>query len=284
MAAWPPSWRPEGIHYAIICGRPGCYATILWKSATFTPPISRRGANVITTASFQATLQGFIKAGNKEQDGILLLRRSVTLGSRSRKRNNRTSCGWCPVPTEPIWPTVPSTQESMTWTWEGLVEFHRRRWQILAAAQPDIMLCETIPSAIEIEAIIRLAEETESPPVWISFSCRNDKQISDGTELVVCVQRLESIESVVGIGVNCFPPQWASGLIRRIRQNTDKQVIVFPNSGEQFDIRTRDWCGTSDVQDFAEQALTWQSLGANVIGGCCRVTPQQIGQLRQRLG
>lgn len=241
------------------------------------------GADIITTASYQATIPGLMRSGMSELAAEDTLRQSVRLA--------KTACENSPAKVAAsIGPYGAFLANGAEYTGDydvdraGLIDFHRQRWQVIVEEQPDILLCETIPSLTEASVLGELAGATESIPVWISFSCRNDRQICDGTEIEACVKALDSNPSISGIGINCTPPRFVPELIRRVRCHTDKTAVVFPNSGETWDASTKTWIGDSKVADFAAQSELWRDLGANVIGGCCRVTPAHIRQLRERLG
>jgi len=49
--------------------------------------------------------------------------------------------------------------------------------------------------------------------------------------------------------------------------------VVYPNSGEDWDAEKKCWRGAAD---FADRAGEWYAAGANIIGGCCRTTPEDI--------
>jgi homocysteine S-methyltransferase len=55
---------------------------------------------------------------------------------------------------------------------------------------------------------------------------------------------------------------------------TGKPVIVYPNSGEEWDARRRAWTGRSRYS--AGQPRQWMAAGAKIAGGCCRVRPADI--------
>ena len=166
---------------------------------------------------------------------------------------------------------------------QGLMEFHDQRWQILASENPDIMLCETVPSLTEATALAQLAVNSNAIPVWISFSCRDGNHISDGTEIRSVIRELHPYDQITAVGINCTPPKFLPELIPRIRLETDKPIVVYPNSGESFDANSRTWSGSQAIDDFATQAAVWRQLGASIIGGCCRVTPAHIASLKSRL-
>jgi homocysteine S-methyltransferase len=164
-----------------------------------------------------------------------------------------------------------------------LAAFHRKRWAILADAQPDVMACETVPSLDEALALAELSAEYPATPTWISFSCRDDAHISDGTPLAACARQLDAFPTVAGIGINCTAPALIPALLRRLKAATDKVIVVYPNSGEQFDALRKCWVGVADSAEFATQAAEWHALGADIIGGCCRTTPRHIAAVRRRL-
>ena len=62
-------------------------------------------------------------------------------------------------------------------------------------------------------------------------------------------------------------------------------LICYPNSGELWDARegARCWHGDDDVHLDGSHALDMKNWGATVIGGCCRVTHEQIAAFRAAL-
>ena len=67
-----------------------------------------------------------------------------------------------------------------------------------------------------------------------------------------------------------------NSLLDELRAASDVPVIVYPNSGEDYDAVTRTWRGENDVDSFARLAVGWRDRGAQFIGGCCRVGPAHI--------
>jgi homocysteine S-methyltransferase len=58
------------------------------------------------------------------------------------------------------------------------------------------------------------------------------------------------------------------------RAVSGKPVVCYPNSGEGWDVRARGWAGprTFDPAD----TPAWVAAGARLVGGCCRVGPDDI--------
>ncbi|EUA02042.1 homocysteine S-methyltransferase family protein [Mycobacterium kansasii 824] len=56
-------------------------------------------------------------------------------------------------------------------------------------------------------------------------------------------------------------------------------MIVYPNSGEHWDSRRRAWVGPRRFS--GELARQWVAAGARIVGGCCRVGPADIAEIRR---
>jgi homocysteine S-methyltransferase len=164
----------------------------------------------------------------------------------------------------------------------GLADFHRQRWHILAESDADLLACETIPSLAEAKALVQLLRETPDAWAWFSFSCRDGRCISDGTPITECAALLEEMEQVVAVGINCTPPRYIPDLIRELFAVTQKPIVVYPNSGEQYDALAKRWHGLSIPAEFGTYSREWRKAGAALIGGCCRTGPEHIRQIRDR--
>jgi homocysteine S-methyltransferase len=252
------------------------------------------GADCIITASYQATIPGFMGRGLSEAEAVALLERSVQVALEARdafwaepaNRQNRLR----PLVAASIGPYGAALADGSEYTGDydldeaGLLAFHRRRWQILAATKADILACETIPSFPEARVLAHLLAETPGRMAWFSFSCRDREHISDGTPLADCLAPLNDLEQVAAVGINCTPPRFIPGLLAIARQATDKPLIVYPNSGETYDARNNRWLGQSAPAEFGTYSREWRKAGATLIGGCCRTRPGHIRQIRDRMG
>ena len=57
-------------------------------------------------------------------------------------------------------------------TVEGLMEWHRPRFEALIEAGVDLLGFETIPAMIEAVALIQLLQKYPKMKAWLSFSCQ----------------------------------------------------------------------------------------------------------------
>lgn len=252
----------------------------------------RAGADCGTSASYQATIPGLIKRGLTSSQAEELLQLSVHLTrsardqfwSQCRDRNRLR-----PLVAASIGPYGAYLADGSEYRGDyglpvdDLVDFHRRRWEVLTDSGPDVLACETLPSFLEAEALLRLLDQSASTYAWFSFTCRDGEHISDGTRIEACAALLSDHPRVVAIGVNCTPPRYIPELVRRIHSATLKPVIVYPNSGEMYDATQKRWLGESVPSEFGTYSREWRKLGAALIGGCCRTTPEHIRQISDRL-
>jgi len=161
-----------------------------------------------------------------------------------------------------------------------LERFHKDRAEILwEEAGCDLLLFETEPSIDEARVEADVAEELEAD-YGVSFSCRDEVHICGGARIEDCVRIMTADHPHLRfLGVNCTAPKYIESLILAVRSQTDLPIAVYPNSGEQYDIRNGQWSGANpDPEYFKAYAETWMRAGAVMIGGCCRTTTREIRQ------
>ena len=250
------------------------------------------GADCIITASYQATVPGFLARGQDLAGARALLRRSVELGMAARDAywgdGNGHTGRLRPLVAASIGPYGAFLADGSEYDGRyglsraELREFHAERWLLLAASDADLLACETIPSFLELQALTDLLAGGQKW-AWFSFSCADERHLHDGTPILDCVEWLAAYERVAAVGINCTAPHLIPELVRRVSEATDRPVIVYPNSGEQYDPATKRWYGTAEPADFAQASCQWRDLGASVIGGCCRTGPDHIRLIRESL-
>lgn len=250
------------------------------------------GADCIISTSYQASLPGLIARGLNEKEAADLIRLSVQLAIEARdqfwtsmaNRQQRLR----PLVAASVGPYGAYLADGSEYTGAynldeaGLLEWHRPRWEILVQSGADLLACETIPALAEAQALRQLLLDTPQIPAWMSFTCRDGSRISDGTPLAECVRLLNDVPNLVAVGINCTPPRFLPELITAVQANTDKLIVVYPNSGEQYDAETNQWLGQSDPSEFGTISREWRKMGALLVGGCCRTGPAHIQQIRDR--
>lgn len=248
------------------------------------------GADCITTASYQVSATSFAKAGLAPGDADRALKESVEAARRAKDRFLSTTGGsrnvFIAASAGPYGASLADGSEyhgNYRCSKQELIAFHEERVRTLAAAGPDLLAFETIPSWEEAEAMLDALRRNPGTPAWFSFTCRDERHTAHGDELQECARRLSREPAVTAIGVNCIAPRLAAPLIAEIRSSSEKTIVVYPNSGQTWDPVGRCWTGDKSNWDIAAAARQWYAGGARWIGGCCGIFPQDIAALRAAL-
>ena len=265
-------------------------AKILWEQPEKIKQVHydyfKAGADCAITASYQATVEGLMRRGLSEGEALSLIQKSVKLAIEARDEfwadeTNRAgrSKPFVAASVGPYGAYLADGSEyrgNYGLSESQLMDFHRPRMRALIDAGADVLACETIPSLIEAQALVKLLAEFQSIEAWISFSCRDETHVNEGQRLEDCVRRVEASPLVAAVGVNCTSPKFIPSLIHEARKATQKPILVYPNSGETYDPSRNDWDGHPVYESFGEEAREWFHAGARLIGGCCRTTPEDI--------
>jgi homocysteine S-methyltransferase len=246
------------------------------------------GARCLITSSYQASFPGFMALGHDRATAETLILKSVTLAQEAIEdfrtlHPNR----YPPLVAASIGPYGAFLSDGSEYSGhyglsdEELTEFHQPRIELLDTSGADFFACETMPSFQEAKVLAEILNGTEKP-AWMSFSCKDERHLNDGTPIEDCAAFFASYPGVFAIGVNCTAPNLISPLIRAIkRKSGDKKVVVYPNSGEIYHAASKTWSGSSDLSFCQLMVDEWLDLGADIIGGCCRMGPDYIKAIAQ---
>jgi S-methylmethionine-dependent homocysteine/selenocysteine methylase/SAM-dependent methyltransferase len=160
----------------------------------------------------------------------------------------------------------------------------------LAEEPPDLLVVEGLtvlrPTLqATVEALLALGF-----PVWLSFRrCRHGLcgvygQHWGGPEGDAFGRAARHFEElgVDALLLGCIPPDHVDGMLSHLRDFTDLPLGVHPNLGY---LTSEGWQVDADAgpDQFARMAVRWRGEGAQLIGGCCGVGPEQIGAARAEL-
>ncbi len=237
------------------------------------------GADVITTASYQATVPGFQRKGCTAAEARRLLRRSVRLAKDARDVYEEET-GRHALVAASVGPYGAYLADGSEYRGRyglsraALAAFHRERLALLWDEGPDLIACETIPCLEEAEALADVLAPYPAGCAWVSFSCADGRRTCSGDDIARCAAFLDGVPQIAAAGVNCTAPACVAPLLARMRAHTAKPLAAYPNSGEVFDTVRRVWTGRP--ADFAALVPAWHAAGARLIGGCCRTAPDTI--------
>ena len=247
------------------------------------------GARVATTASYQLSFDGLAAVGLDRAAAEELLRRSVAVADRARSGRADPEPCWVAASIGPYGATLADGSEyrgDYGLSVAALRAWHRPRLAVLmetvrATEGADLLACETLPCLAEVEAL--LAEIAGSGvPCWLSVTCGSGQRTRAGEPVVEAFAMARDVAEVVAVGVNCLAPADARPLVWLAAEVAEKPVVVYPNSGEEWDAVGRRWHGAADA--LPGEVTGWLADGARLVGGCCRVGPDQIAAMAAILG
>ncbi|KAK5244287.1 AdoMet-homocysteine methyltransferase [Exophiala xenobiotica] len=269
------------------------------------------GADIIITATYQASFGGFKNTKTIDETGIdkeeargymlsaVRIARDVFDGRPGLVALSLGAYGAT---------MIPSTEYSGAYgamTEEDLYNFHMDRISTFTSSEEwkeiDLVAFETLPRIDEVRAARKVMLGVVDKPYWISCVFPNDDQkLPDGSgfdELVSTM--LKGEKSPWAIGINCTKIHKIDGLVKSFEDAARRRtlqlprLVVYPDGagGKVYDTKLQDWIGDdgdqtpweeqlSDIVSESKQRGAWKGI---VVGGCCKTTPGHIRRLRQRI-
>jgi homocysteine S-methyltransferase len=243
----------------------------------------RAGADVATTASYQASLDGYARIGVDRAGAVSLLRRSVALADAARRRVDTDRPLLVAASVGPYGAARADGSE-YTGGYDlgvaGLRRFHRPRLEVLAAAGADVLALETVPCLAEVEALLAELDRLPGVRAWLSLTCAGGRT-RRGEDPAEAFAMARDVPGIVAVGMNCTAPGEIGGLLP-LTAAAGVPAVVYPNSGEGWDADRRRWTGPATFSP--ARVREWVAGGAAAVGGCCRVGPTAISTIARSLG
>ncbi len=244
----------------------------------------RAGADVATTATYQASVPSLVAAGLSVAEAVELLERGVRV-ARAAAETVAADTGRSLLVAASVGPYGAVLADGSEYRGRyglsaaRLREFHRPRLELLAAAGADLLAVETIPDADEAAVLVELLDEL-GLPAWLSYSVVGARTRA-GQPLEEAFAVAAGRRSLVAVGVNCSAPEDVLGAVTTAAATTGLAGVAYPNRGEGWDSRTRRWTGGGAFDPALAPA--WVAAGARLVGGCCRVGSDDVRRLAQQL-
>ena len=257
------------------------------------------GSNIIITSSYQASIKGFTSDpyNLSYQQAIDKLQLSVTLASNAIQKYQSNNNDIIIAASIGCYGAgLADGSEYTGYYGKNINEMELRKYHEIKMhstmkmreyIKNDIICaCETIPNIMEVKILTQLLNENKYYG-WITMACCNEYQLNSKEYLSKAIDVIienNNNNYVIGIGFNCTHPKYINDLIQftkgylKRRNNNCLCIIVYPNSGEEWDGLNKLWKPNTTMSDeqYGLLALKWYKSGANIIGGCCRTTPHTI--------
>lgn len=239
------------------------------------------GADVATTASYQASVPGLVAAGLSPARAAEVLAAAVRIATEVRDEVAQGT-GRRLLVAASVGPYGAHLADGSEYRGRygvpasTLRDFHGPRLELLAAAGPDLLAVETVPDADEAEVLVGLLDEL-GLPAWFSYTVASGRTRA-GQPLADAYAVLAGSPLLLAAGVNCSAPREVGEALRVAGATTGLPGVAYPNLGERWDPTTNLWSGEGHFDP--ELATGWVQDGARLVGGCCQVGPAQIRALQ----
>lgn len=246
----------------------------------------KAGARITITDSYQANLPAFAKYGYSEDEARDLIKKSAEIAIQARGDYEQATGvhNYVAGSVGPYGAYLADGNEyrgNYHLTPEEYVNFHAPRIDELVQGGADCLAIETQPKLEEVLAILDYVQKTyPALDVYVSFSLKDPQTISEGTSLTEAAQAVQKYPQVFATGVNCMKLKWTVDAIKSLKGVTDS-IIVYPNSGAEYDPQVKKWVYPPDAPDFSQAGPDWVKAGASIVGGCCTVMPADIQKLAE---
>ncbi len=241
----------------------------------------RAGAAVITINSYAATPERLAREGEPDLFEPLQ-QRAIDLAQAARDRAGPTAIAGC------LPPLFGSYQPELRLPFDETLAIYRR---IVAqqADRVDLILCETMASAVEGLAAATAACES-GKPVWLSWTLADEgaPRLRSDETLAAAAEAVAHLPLAARM-VNCSWPEAVDRALPELAAlggtvgayaNGFTAIEALKLGGTVEALEARKDLGPDSYADFA---LGWVDQGAAIVGGCCEVGPQHIDRLRERL-
>lgn len=232
------------------------------------------GADVVISSSYQASIDGFVRAGLDRTAARAALASTTELARRSGAPFVAASVG----PYGAYLADGSEYRGSYAASWDEVRAFHRERLEVLVDTGADVVAVETIPTVAEAEIVLDELDRLGSPAAWLTFTCRDGHTTCGGHAFADAVAAVQSSASLIAVGLNCTDPRYVTQLLTEARSATDLAFVAYPNHGRAWDAEAKCWVGDGD-DHVASRAGEWVALGARLIGGCCGVGADGVAAL-----
>jgi S-methylmethionine-dependent homocysteine/selenocysteine methylase len=158
----------------------------------------------------------------------------------------------------------------------------------------DIIICETMASALEAKCALKAALETNMP-VWVSWTLHGDVRntLPSGETVNQAFLELNGLEPDAYL-INCCAANLVTPSIKALKELTDTPIGGYANAENVILNATnsnlklaaeRHWDSAIEINEkaYLEEARLWIKEGASIVGGCCRTKPSYIKELSNNL-
>lgn len=235
------------------------------------------GAEVVLSAGYQLSGPGLARAGLPPERADALTARAIRLAREAIA--DAGVAAWVAASLGPYGALLADGSE-----YRGrydvspgrLRDVHAPRIAAAAAAGPDLLALETVPSGAEVTVLVDLLDAA-GVPAWISMTAGPDGRTPEGEPLEEALGPALAHHAVIAVGVNCVPPEHVAPALERLAGAATPRLVK-PNLGARWEPSGQRWRRTP-----LPDPAPWVRAGARLVGGCCGTSAFALRGLLGRL-
>ena len=162
---------------------------------------------------------------------------------------------------------------------------YREQAEVLAESGVDVIALEMMRDLEQTTYALEAAVDTRLP-IWVGFSCKTTDEgtvvLWDGDHtLAEALEQIPTMEASL-VSIMHTLSEDTPAALREVTGYWSGPLGAYPHYGE-FIMPNWQFIDTVSPEGFAAEAEQWLELGAQLIGGCCGITPEHIQLLKERL-
>ncbi len=171
-----------------------------------------------------------------------------------------------------------------TMSYQGLLDIYREQVEAVAAAEPDLLVAETMLSIDECACFVEAARSVCDLPIICTLTVESDGHLLFGGDVVEAVETLQAL-GANAVGLNCsVGPDQLEAVVAAMKAVATVPVVAKPNAGMPvMDDRGQAHYNMTPEQ-FAASMARLVRAGAGIVGGCCGTGPEYIAAVKRRIG
>ena len=238
------------------------------------------GAEVVITNSF-GTSRNVLEAAGFGDKVEALNRRSVELALEAR---DAAGVEHDVFVAGSISSFAPGYDPSKAPTESTARELHAEQAELLIRSGVDLIMLEMM-GCIDLATYAIETALATGMPVWVGLSCR---RAADGSLLFWGGEPFdEALDALLGLGgqaITIMHTQTDSAVeaLAMVKARWDGPFGAYAHSGK-FIMPNFQFHGVISPDDYCVEARQWVDMGAQIIGGCCGITPDHIRVLAEQL-
>jgi homocysteine S-methyltransferase len=238
------------------------------------------GAEVVISASYQISRQGFQEVGLSSSHADSALEKSIQV-ARAAVENSTCLVAASIGPYGAVLHDGSEYRGDYKASQAQLEDFHFERLTVLLKASPDLLAIETIPNVMESKALAVVLAKVDVP-FWISFTASSGSLMRSGENIVEAAEAITGLNSLIAAGVNCVEAKHVESLTKAINKTTGVPAIAYPNGGGEWDSDSGSWSNKTN-KALSDWVPVWRDSPIEWIGGCCGIDATEISNMRLAL-